>query len=309
MNIRHSFFRLGIFLPRFEITISLAAFAIIYTVLELAPYFRPAKQEFRTASKIAGVSAKGDSGPDDWVDHAPIVNTAGYKWGQNDVAAEASQSHDGSGAKDVPRDPPDIDFGDLTAPEKRGSGAKDVPRDPPDIDFSDLISSEKRFDYAMDMYNQSDFVGAFRVFSSLAEKGDARAQTKIGEMFVIGLGITRSHSKAQEWFEKAAAAGDVHAMSWLGDLSSFGHGAPQDYVKARGWYEKAAAGGYASAMWNLGYLYNAGLGVPVNHVKARTWWEKAAAKGNVGAMSNLGDLYASGQGCSQNYTKAREWYE
>ena len=58
-----------------------------------------------------------------------------------------------------------------------GSGAKDVSRDPPDIDFDELIPSENRFDRAMAMYNQTDFVGAFRVFA-LSLKKELRAPKK-----------------------------------------------------------------------------------------------------------------------------------
>src|SRR6185503_2309243 len=83
-----------------------------------------------------------------------------------------------------------------------------------------------------------------------------------------------------------AAQGEAKAQSRLGDLYRDGQGVPQNYTKARQWYEQAAAQGNAWAQSNLGWMYAKGEGVPQDYEKARLWMEQAAAQGDVDAQYN-----------------------
>jgi hypothetical protein len=93
-----------------------------------------------------------------------------------------------------------------------------------------------------------------------------------------------------------AAQGEAKAQSRLGELYRDGQGVPQNYTKARQWYEKAAAQGYADAQLALGMLYYNGLGVPQDYTMARQWYEQAAAQGRLGAVEPRG--YAKGEGAT-----------
>jgi len=100
----------------------------------------------------------------------------------------------------------------------------------------------------------------------------------------------KDYAKAREWFTKAANKGNADAMCKLGDLYYYGRGAATDYAKALEWYTKAADKGNADAMNGLGRLYYNGYGVTQNYTKAREWWTKAANKGNEWAKDKLKEM-------------------
>src|SRR5262245_45160447 len=79
---------------------------------------------------------------------------------------------------------------------------------------------------------KGDYVGAIELLRPLAERGLARAQLKLGELYASGL---------------------------------FG---PQDFPTAASWYRKAADQGNATAQYDLGVLYWYGSGVAKNEAEA-----------------------------------------
>ena len=87
-------------------------------------------------------------------------------------------------------------------------------------------------------YDRADYRTALKVWLDQAEKGDAAAQTYVGEIYEKGLGV------------------------------------PPDYAAAAQWYRRAADAGYARAAINLGYLYENGLGVSRDPVQALNWYRK-----------------------------------
>ena len=64
----------------------------------------------------------------------------------------------------------------------------------------------------------------------------------------------QDYGKALEKWQTLAEAGDAAAQSNLAVLYYEEKGVAQDYGKARAWWEKAAAQGYAQAQYNLGPL-------------------------------------------------------
>ena len=60
-------------------------------------------------------------------------------------------------------------------------------------------------------WNKNDYATALKHFRPLAEKGDARAQTKLGWMYYRGMVVTKDYKKAVKWYRKAAKQG--HAVS------------------------------------------------------------------------------------------------
>jgi uncharacterized protein len=75
-----------------------------------------------------------------------------------------------------------------------------------------------------------------------AEKGDAKAQLELGNMYDSGKGVTRNFGEALKWYRKAAEQGDGDAQFALGDMYAAGQGVDRDYVQAYMWLTLSAAG-------------------------------------------------------------------
>jgi TPR repeat protein len=106
------------------------------------------------------------------------------------------------------------------------------------------------FQKGLDAYNKQDYATALREWTPLAEKGDARAQSNLGEMYYYGEGVSEDDKTAVKW------------------------------------YRLAAEQGYARAQNKLGLMYAKGQGVIKDNVYAHMWWNIAASSGNKGAVKN-----------------------
>ena len=71
----------------------------------------------------------------------------------------------------------------------------------------------------MAAYNRGDYVPAIRVFRTLAEQGNAKAQNVLGVMFRKGEGVPKNPARAHMWFSLAAARGDTKAEVELREVS------------------------------------------------------------------------------------------
>jgi len=113
----------------------------------------------------------------------------------------------------------------------------------------------------------------------------------------------------EDWYRTAAERGDADAETVLGDAYAFGRGVPQDAVQAADWYRRAADQGNPRAENNVGYLYTAGLGLKQDFTEAIQWFRRAAEQGNAVAKRNLGILYRNGRGVSKDPAAASEWFK
>jgi hypothetical protein len=125
--------------------------------------------------------------------------------------------------------------------------------------------------------------GLFDFQMKLAEKGNAEAQFKIGEMYETGFGTTKNMKLAEEWIGKAAAQGHETAgfkqLYW--DMRKNGL-SKANKAKYEELVSKAKAeNGYAQ--YYIGKLYAAGAGVPVDKEKALDFYNQATLKGIVEA--------------------------
>src|ERR1700754_3497588 len=71
----------------------------------------------------------------------------------------------------------------------------------------------------MAAYNRGDYVPAMRVFRTLAEQGNAKAQNVLGVMFRKGEGVAKSRARARMWFSLAAKRGEAGARAELREVS------------------------------------------------------------------------------------------
>ncbi len=121
--------------------------------------------------------------------------------------------------------------------------------------------------------------GLFDFQMKLAEKGNAEAQYKVGEMYETGFGVKKDMAKANDWINKAASQGheaaDFKLLYW--DLGKNGINATNkekvDALKAKAKAENP------HAQYYLGKMLANGVGVKKDSDKAISWLNKAALVG------------------------------
>jgi uncharacterized protein len=100
--------------------------------------------------------------------------------------------------------------------------------------------------------SQAQETSAQTVIQQSAEQGDAKAQAKLGAMYLLGSGIEKNEQQAAEWMLKAANQGYVDAQVVIAAMYDRGLGVKNDVKMATKWYEKAAAQGHSTSLAILG---------------------------------------------------------
>ncbi|MBT8118622.1 MAG: SEL1-like repeat protein [Gammaproteobacteria bacterium] len=121
--------------------------------------------------------------------------------------------------------------------------------------------------------------GLFDFQMKLAQKGNAEAQFKVGEMYETGFGVKEDRAEAESWITKAAGQGHETAgfklLFW--DIEKNGvtdaNKGELDELRAK------AKGGNAQAQYYVGKMYSRGVGEKRNSAKALEWLNKAALVG------------------------------
>lgn len=96
-------------------------------------------------------------------------------------------------------------------------------------------------------YLRGDYATAMGMLRSLAEQGNAGAQSTLGLMYDIGHGVVQDSAEAAKWYRLAAAQGDKSAQYNLGGMYDSGQGVTQDYVRAYMWFDINVASGNEAA--------------------------------------------------------------
>jgi TPR repeat protein len=153
------------------------------------------------------------------------------------------------------------------------------------LNFGEPVAADP-FEDAKVAYVRGDYATALRLWRSLADQGDASAQSNLGLMYSEGRGAPQDYTEAMKWYRRAADQGLSRAQSNLGRMYSKGNGVPQDYIKAVNWYRLAADQGLPTAQFNLGKMYRKGNGVPQDYVLAHMWLNLSTAQGYQDAITN-----------------------
>ncbi len=98
------------------------------------------------------------------------------------------------------------------------------------------------------VYRRGNFKAAAETFQALADKGNARAQFFLGEMYLSGSGLPRDYALALKWATAGAEQKNTDAQYTLGKIYESGLGVPQDYVQAHMWYSLSASSGDEQAI-------------------------------------------------------------
>lgn len=126
-----------------------------------------------------------------------------------------------------------------------------------------------------------------RQLRAAAERGDARAQFRLGALYARGHGVAKDYRKAMQWYRRAAAQGHAKAQLSLGVLYQKGVSIRYGYTEAVRLYRAAAEQGNHAAQFNLAMMYVRGHGVLQDFVEAYKWFRLSARQGNVAAPRNL----------------------
>lgn len=135
-------------------------------------------------------------------------------------------------------------------------------------------------------YKAGDFKNALVVFQTLAAKGNAEAQTYLGEMHSRGEEASLDFDEAAAWYKKAAEGGDARGQYLLSIAYSLGMGVDQNPALADKWLRMAADKGLPEAQNTLGLAYFEGKNVAKDPVQALAWIIKAEAGGLADAKQN-----------------------
>lgn len=160
-------------------------------------------------------------------------------------------------------------------------------------------------------YESENYVTAFKILLPLAEEGNPQAQSSVGSMYDVGLGVGVDAAKAMYWYNKAALQGHPVAQN---NLAAF-HIQSNNLEEAVKWYRRAAEQGFPFAQEALGDIYSCNLGsnneeakIMKNEAEAVKFYKKAAEQGFPIASYRLGEMYANGIGVEQDRSEAMKWY-
>ena len=131
-----------------------------------------------------------------------------------------------------------------------------------------MMVTAQDFDKGFAAAQSGDFATALKEWRSLAEQGNAGAQSNLGVMYANGDGVLQDNAEAVKWYRLAAEQGYAGAQFNLGIMYREGQGVPQDNAEAVKWYRLAAEQGDADAQNNLGFMYVYGKGVLQDNVMA-----------------------------------------
>ncbi|WED42204.1 SEL1-like repeat protein [Legionella cardiaca] len=137
------------------------------------------------------------------------------------------------------------------------------------------------------------------------EQGNPRAQLKLAELYLAGGIVARDDVKAQDLLDKSAAQGYLPAMIKLGALAA----QQNDLEKAKAWYTKAATANDTQAEMALANLYLDAKGKLYNPKTGFMWMLQAAQNGSAQAQEALATMYKDGNGVTADAKLAELWQQ
>ena len=103
--------------------------------------------------------------------------------------------------------------------------------------------SAQDYEAGVTAFGAGDYATAGREWMPLAEQGNAMAQSSLGDLYRLGLGVPLSYTEAVKWYRLAAEQGGGPPQFMLGVMHQNGYGVPQDFVTAHMWFNISATNG------------------------------------------------------------------
>ena len=111
--------------------------------------------------------------------------------------------------------------------------------------------SSDAFSRACELWDRGDAKRAYRVFHSLATRGDVGAQVNVGYFFDQGVGVRRNETKALYWYRRAYRRKDASAANNIGTIYR-DRGATDRAIR---WFRRAVALGDEGSLLEIAKLY------------------------------------------------------
>ena len=143
---------------------------------------------------------------------------------------------------------------------------------------------------ARSAYEAGEYTKAFQLFEKLSQAGDSQAQYDLSQMYLQGIGTSKSLEQGWVWLNRAAEKGNVQAMLELGVRYQASTSLENSEEMAFLWFQKAAMAGSPVGQYNLAHLYEAGKQTPTDLVKAYVWMSLSNKSGNPAAASEAKNL-------------------
>jgi len=131
----------------------------------------------------------------------------------------------------------------------------------------------------------ADMVFDFQM--KLAQKGNAEAQFKVGEMYESGRGVEKNMIEAKRWINKAAAQGNQAAGYKLLYYDLQKNGVTKDNKAKLGDLQDAARDGDGYAQYYVGLMHSRGVGLKKSSNSALDWLGKASLVGVTAAEAEI----------------------
>lgn len=90
-----------------------------------------------------------------------------------------------------------------------------------------------------ELYDAKKYNEAFPILKSAADKGNKKAQYRVGRSYAKGHGVAKDKTVAFQWYTKSAKQGYAKAEYALGKCYMKGNGTTADPQKAKSWLSKA----------------------------------------------------------------------
>ena len=142
----------------------------------------------------------------------------------------------------------------------------------------------------------------------VAERGDAHAQYRMGQLYRDAPLLIPDNRKAKHWLTQAAKQGLPEAQYTLGKLLLSGDWEVRDTDEGIRWLKQAAENGSHFAAYRLGKEYLEGNTVNKDTTRAADWFTKSAEAGNQYAQYMMGKLHLTGQGLPRDQAQAMMWF-
>jgi TPR repeat protein len=111
------------------------------------------------------------------------------------------------------------------------------------------------------------------------------------------------------YFRLAAEKGNAAAAYKLGELYENGTGAAKDPLQAFYWYMRAAAQNDKHGQLKVGWCYQKGIAVQPDPKIAAIWYRLAADNDNIWGYHMLAFMLADGEGVTKDVALARRYFE
>jgi len=139
----------------------------------------------------------------------------------------------------------------------------------------------------------------------LAEDGNAKAQSSLGEILLRGgCGVTADKPEGAKWLRKSAEAHDSTGEYLYSQALMDGDGVDPDDKAAFDWARRAGKAGVPQAQVSVGYFYFAGRGVKQDYKQGIRWTVMAGEQGAPVGLSNLAKCYLQGNGVPKDLHRA-----